>query len=75
MGAGPGRPKGSQNKVTLQLKEMVLQALAKAGGVDYLQRQANESPVAFLTLLGKVLPTTLTGDPTQPLKVEFSWRQ
>lgn len=33
---GPGRPKGSQNKVTADVKAMVLEALGKAGGADYL---------------------------------------
>jgi hypothetical protein len=61
LGAGPGRPKGSKNKTTLQLKEMILAALDGAGGVEYLQRQANESPGPFLSLIGKVLPTTVTG--------------
>jgi hypothetical protein len=27
--------------------------------VDYLARMANEQPVAFMTLLGKVLPTQI----------------
>lgn len=58
---GPGRPKGSQNKITRDVKDMILAALDKAGGVNYLTRQATESPAAFMTLLGKVLPTQLTG--------------
>lgn len=33
---GPGRPKGSQNKVTADVKAMILIALSKAGGADYL---------------------------------------
>lgn len=35
---------------------MVLEALDRAGGVQYLQTQANASPAAFISLLGKVLP-------------------
>lgn len=54
--AGRGRVKGTPNKVTGQLKEMILKALDKAGGVDYLYEQAGENPVAFMTLVGKVLP-------------------
>ncbi len=54
--AGKGRPKGSQNKVTKALKEMILGALEDAGGQDYLVTQATENPTAFMTLLGKVLP-------------------
>lgn len=34
--AGKGRPKGSPNKITADVKAMVLAALDKAGGVDYL---------------------------------------
>jgi hypothetical protein len=39
---------------------MILGALHKAGGVAYLARQAKESPAAFMTLVGKVLPTQVT---------------
>lgn len=57
MGAGPGRPKGSHNKVTRDLKEMILGALDKAGGVEYLLGQARQpNPTAFLALVGKCLP-------------------
>jgi hypothetical protein len=58
---GPGRPKGVPNKVTTKLKDMILNALDKAGGEEYLCEQARESPSAFLALIGKVLPTTLQG--------------
>ena len=71
---GPGRPKGSVNKTTAQLKEAILEAAEKAGGkgklVGYLTTQAKENPAAFMTLLGKVLPLTLQGDPNNPIKVE-----
>ena len=63
MGAGPGRPKGSQNKVTTELKDMILQALDKAGGVEYLTERAGDPKTAsaFLTLVGKTLPMTVKG--------------
>lgn len=61
MGAGPGRPKGSENKNTAALKDMILQALHNSGGVKYLEKQAAAKPVAFLTLIGKVLPMQVTG--------------
>jgi hypothetical protein len=61
--SGQGRPKGSPNKTTAALKDMVLTALNKAGGVDYLKDQAMKNPAAFMTLLGKVLPLQLTGGP------------
>jgi hypothetical protein len=58
-----GRTKGTPNKTTKALKEMILGALDQAGGESYLLQQAQENPNAFLTLVGKVLPTTLSGDP------------
>ena len=51
-----GRVKGVPNKVTGTLKDMILQALANAGGVAYLQSQAKDSPTAFLALVCRVLP-------------------
>ena len=60
--AGRGRPKGSQNKATKALKDMILGALDDAGGQDYLRRQSIENPTAFMTLIGKVLPTTINAD-------------
>ena len=54
--AGPGRPKGVPNKHTTAVKDMILQALSQSGGIDYLVKQADENPTAFLTLVGKVLP-------------------
>ena len=66
---GLGRPKGAKNKATAQLKEMILTALDANGGAAYLSQQARDNPTAFLTLLGKVLPMTLAGDPEKPLKL------
>ena len=58
---GKGRKKGVPNKVTADVKAMVLAALDKAGGADYLLRQSDENPVAFMSLVGKVLPMQVTG--------------
>jgi hypothetical protein len=68
-GPDAGRKKGVTNKITRDLKAMILGALEANGGQNYLEKQALENPVAFLTLLGKVLPTTLQGDPDRPLTV------
>lgn len=61
---GAGRPKGVPNKLTSDVKAAILAAFEKAGGVAYLAKQAEENPQAFMTLLGKVLPTQtqLTGE-------------
>ena len=60
--AGKGRPKGSPNKENKMLREMILQALDRNGGVDYLADQAIQNPKAFLSLLGRVLPMQVTGE-------------
>lgn len=62
-----GRKKGTPNKVTGDLKSMILGALDNKGGIKYLEKQAEQNPTAFLTLVGKVLPMTVAGDPNAPL--------
>jgi len=51
-----GRKKGTPNKDNAAIKAMIEQALSQAGGVNYLARQADENPAAFMGLVGKVLP-------------------
>lgn len=55
--AGKGRPKGATNKLTRTVKEAIEAAFDQVGGASYLARMAIEQPQAFMTLLGKVLPT------------------
>lgn len=62
-----GRVKGTPNKVTATLKDMILQALDKQGGAEYLYRQADQNPAAFMTLVGKVLPMQVTGAEGGPI--------
>lgn len=69
--AGKGRPKGSPNKATAAIKDMIVQALDQAGGVEYLHTQSIANPTAFLTLVGKVLPLQLSGDPDNPIIQEI----
>ena len=62
-----GRQKGTPNRLTADLKDMILGALNAKGGQRYLEEQAALNPVAFLTLVGKVLPMTLQGNPDEPI--------
>jgi hypothetical protein len=67
-----GSRKGKPNKVTAELKDMIRQALDKAGGVNYLTRQANENPAAFMSLVGKTLPKEVTADIAGRLDIALS---
>jgi len=67
--SGAGRKPGVPNKISGDVKAMILGALDEMGGVDYLVDQAGQNPTAFLTLVGKVLPMTVAGDPNNPIKL------
>lgn len=60
--AGKGRPKtggrqkGATNRATKEIKDMIRGALEDAGGQKYLAGQAKENPVAFMGLVGRILP-------------------
>lgn len=66
-----GRQKGTPNKNTAEIKEMIIQALSNKGGVTYLERQADENPTAFMTLVGKVLPMQVTGEGGGPVRTRI----
>ena len=55
--AGKGRKKGSVNKLTKSIKEAIEASFEQVGGAKYLAEMAEKQPVAYMTLLGKVLPT------------------
>jgi hypothetical protein len=71
--SGQGRPKGLPNKDNRDIKQMVVAALAGAGGVNYLIRQAEQNPVAFMSLVGRVLPLQVTGEAGGPIHFSFEW--
>lgn len=74
-GGTTGRKRGTPNKVTRQLKDMILTALDRAGGhkggVGYLTWAAKKQPRAFLALVGRVLPLQVTGGTDNKLTIEI----
>lgn len=68
-----GSRKGRPNKITADVKAMLLGALAAKGGQAYFEQQADKNPVAFMALLGKVLPMQIAGDPADPLRISLVW--
>ena len=48
---------------------MIVAGLDKAGGLDYLVEQAHANPGAFMTLVGKILPTQVVGEGGGPVLI------
>ena len=77
--AGKGRQKGTPNKTTAAVKDMLMQALSELNGSEYFLEQARENPAAFMSLVGKLIPTEVKnqltgadGGPVQhAIKVKF----
>lgn len=55
-GGRTGRPRGSKNKVTQDLRLAVQQAFQNVGGIAYLERLAVREPKVFAQLVGKCIP-------------------
>lgn len=64
-----GRQKGVTNKFTRDIKEALLNAFGKVGGEDYLVAVAKADRKAFTSLIGRLLPTQLTGKDGAPLEL------
>ncbi|MHB1642610.1 MAG: hypothetical protein ACYCS8_08105 [Acidithiobacillus sp.] len=62
--AGLGRPAGSPNKINAGVKSMILGALDDLGGQAWLMEQAKADPRAFMSLLGRILPSEISLDAT-----------
>ena len=56
-----GRKKGTPNKLNGEVKGMIVAALNGVGGKRYLEIQAKENPSAFLSLVGRIVPTEVHG--------------
>lgn len=70
-----GRPKGVRNKLT-NLRDAVIEAFDRVGGVDYLVKLANGTQsdrAAFTSLMNKVLPTQINQQVDGGIKLELSW--
>lgn len=65
-----GRKKGTPNRFSRDMKEALLAALEGFGGAEkYFKRHLNRTPRSMLQLIGKLLPTQLTGKDGGPIDV------
>jgi hypothetical protein len=51
-----GRVKGTPNKLNSDVREMIKAALDKKGGQVWLEAQMDANPVAFMSLISKIIP-------------------
>jgi hypothetical protein len=70
-----GRTKGTPNKINAAVKEAIIGAFNKVGGETYLVDIAKSDPKTFCMLLGKVMPTQLTGAGEGPIRVANEGRE
>ena len=67
---GPGRPKGSKDKIPRMIKESILEAAkrvgedgkGKGGVIGYLRWAAKQHPASFLALIGRCVPLEVKGN-------------
>jgi hypothetical protein len=75
---GPGRPKGSANKVGKAAKEVIAKAAEGLGGADRLLEWARsdaKNEAAFWTsIYPKLLPFIVGGDEDNPLNIAGSFK-
>ncbi len=62
--AGAGRVRGTPNRTTAAMRDALVQAFERAGGVEYLVRVADEDPRTFCMLLAKLLPSEIRAEVT-----------
>lgn len=78
-----GRQKGTPNRMTVLLKEAIIEAAELAGSwvpkhrrpsrsglINYLANQAHSNPQSFLPLLGRVLPLQIENDGKNIVMIE-----
>ena len=62
-----GRAKGTQNKLTVSIRDAIEHAFDELGGAGYLVHVGRSDPRTFCALLSKLLPTKLANADGSPL--------
>ena len=72
---GPGRPKGSPNKLAKAAKDAIAEAAEQLGGVNRIVEWAKENPqnekAFWSTIYPKLIPVQVTGEGGGPLAVTW----
>jgi hypothetical protein len=51
-----GRVAGTPNKISGDLRAAIIESFEMAGGAEYLLKQSQENPTAYMSLMAKVIP-------------------
>lgn len=68
---GAGRKPGVPNKISGTVKEAILRSFEEVGSYKYLVKMSAEQPQAYMTLLGKILPTQVDMKIDKPIEISF----
>lgn len=69
-----GKPKGVENKMTRDVREMILRVHAGCGGYKWTMAWAKENPTEFHRIWSKLLPTRVEGADGEPLVLLREYR-
>ena len=64
-----GRKRGTPNRVSATVKENILAVFTRIGGTAAMARWATKNPTEFYKIYAKLLPTQITGEDGDPVKV------
>ena len=67
-----GRVAGTPNKTTVKVKDAILKAFDIVGKEKYLVVLAMTDPKTFASLLGRVLPTQISGPDDGPILTQVT---
>ena len=63
-----GRTKGTPNKISKSVKDMLLGALDDVGGQEYFKTLALENPTAFASLIKHITPQEVAKKDDEPVR-------
>lgn len=64
-----GRKKGTPNKITLSIKQAVIDTFGKLGAVAHMTNWAKLQPSEFYRLAARLIPTEVTGAAGGPVQL------
>lgn len=69
---GMGRPKGSSNKVTKEVKQVIAECFTKIGGLEAFAEWARKNQTKFYYIYAKLLPIQLQAHETKDINIFIS---